>query len=403
MGGILQTSLDEREYSALKVTNADGPDVRVGARQDAPASLTIEWLRSPDQLESISGHWRALEAEVCNRTHLSTFDFLATWYRHYAGAYGGEPLIGLAWRGPRLVGVAPLAMRRGSLGRIPLTRVEFAPTDTPAGEFLVEDDHPETVSALLDSLVHAVKFDVICLDGLDPASDQLVALQNTAAKLRLAMELTDHAFAVADLRRGYQAYRSGLSGHYRRNLNNKAGRIAAAGEAVVGGIQLTDGIEAMEDCVARMIAITDASYKLQGQRLADNHREYLAELVRRFGARGMLSLPILSIGGKDAAFILGVVERGCFYDLTLAYDESFEKLSPGSFLMQKTLENLAAGGVHTVVSHGAHDYKKHWATAFVAQKRVFLFAPRMRAAAARFIRFSMAPVWRRLRRDEPEI
>ncbi|HEX7531399.1 MAG TPA: hypothetical protein VF333_09665, partial [Pyrinomonadaceae bacterium] len=78
--------------------------------------------------------------------------------------------------------------------------------------------------------------------------------------------------------------------------------------------------------------------------------------------------------------------------------------SPGSFLMQKTLENLAAAGVHTVVSHGAHEYKKHWATAFVAQKRVFLFAPRMRAAAARFIRFSMAPLWRRLRpADEPEI
>ena len=117
----------------------------------------------------------------------------------------------------------------------------------------------------------------------------------------------------------------------------------------------------------------------------------------------MLSLPILSIGGKDAAFILGVVERGCFYDITLAYDESFEKLSPGAFLMQKTLEDLAAAGVHTVVSHGAHEYKKHWATAFVPQKRAFIFAPRIRAAAARFIRFSMAPVWRRLRPDEAEL
>jgi len=377
--------------------------VDLGGRQDAPASLTIEWLRSPDRLESISGHWRALESEVRTRTHLTAFDFLSTWYRHYAGAYGGEPLIGLAWRGARLVGVAPLAMRRGSLGWIPLTRVEFAPTDTPAGEFLVEDGHPEIVSAFLDSLVHTVKFDLICLDGHDPASEQLVALQTTAANLRLTTELTDHAFAVADLRRGYQAYHSSLSGHYRRNLKNRAGRIATTGEAIVGGIQLTEGIEAMENCIARMIAITEASYKLQGQRLADNHRGYLAELVRRFGPRGMLSLPILSIGGKDAAFILGVVERGCFYDITLAYDESFEKLSPGAFLMQKTLENLAAAGVHTVVSHGAHEYKKHWATTFVAQKRMFLFAPGMRAALSRFVHFTMAPLWRRFRPTEPDI
>lgn len=364
--------------------------------------LRIDWLRSPDRLESISAQWAALEAAVQHRTHLSSADFLTTWYRHYAGEYGGAPLIGLAWRGARLVGVAPLAIRRGSVGRIPVTRVEFAPTDTPAGEFLVEDDHPEIVAALLESLVDTAKFDVVCLDGLDPASHQLLAIQNAATKHRLAIELTDHAYAVADLRDGYHAYRSGLSGHYRRNLNNKAARIAAAGGATVGGIQLTQGLENVEDCIARMIAINEASYKLEGQRLADNHREYLAELVRRFGPRGMLSLPILSIGGRDAAFILGVVERGCFYDITLAYDESFAKLSPGAFLMQKTMENLAAAGVHTVVSHGAHEYKKHWATAFVPQKRVFLFAPGVRAAATRLIRFSLAPIWRRLGQTEDE-
>jgi CelD/BcsL family acetyltransferase involved in cellulose biosynthesis len=116
----------------------------------------------------------------------------------------------------------------------------------------------------------------------------------------------------------------------------------------------------------------------------------------------MLSLPILAIGGRDAAFILGVVERGCFYDITLAYAEPFEKLSPGSFLMQKTLENLAAVGVHTVVSHGAHDYKKHWATEFVPQKRVFVFARGVRAAATRFIRFSLEPVWARVLGSSPK-
>jgi CelD/BcsL family acetyltransferase involved in cellulose biosynthesis len=110
----------------------------------------------------------------------------------------------------------------------------------------------------------------------------------------------------------------------------------------------------------------------------------------------MLGLPILTIGDKDAAFILGVVERGCFYDVTLAYDESVAKLSPGSILMQKTLERLPALGVRTVFSHGAHEYKKFWATAFLPQQRIFLFARRPKAAATRFIRFSLEPIWRRL-------
>jgi CelD/BcsL family acetyltransferase involved in cellulose biosynthesis len=145
-----------------------------------------------------------------------------------------------------------------------------------------------------------------------------------------------------------------------------------------------------------MIGITEASYKLQGRRLADSHRGFLTDVARRFGARGMLSLPILSIGEQDAAFIMGVVERGCFYDVTLAYNESFARLSPGAFLMQQTLRHLAAAGVHTVVSHGAHEYKKHWATTLVPQKRIFLFSPGLRAAAPRLVRFGLQPFLRRI-------
>jgi hypothetical protein len=61
-----------------------------------------------------------------------------------------------------------------------------------------------------------------------------------------------------------------------------------------------------------MIAVTEASHKLLGRRLADDHRAYLSELVARFGPRGMLSLSILSIDGLDAAYLFGLVERGCF-------------------------------------------------------------------------------------------
>jgi hypothetical protein len=77
-----------------------------------------------------------------------------------------------------------------------------------------------------------------------------------------------------------------------------------------------------------------------------------------------------SVEDQWNAYFFGLVERGCFYDINLAYAESFEKLSPGAHLTQSSLEQLSAAGVHTVISHGAHEYKKHWATRFVPQKRV---------------------------------
>src|SRR6266436_3355910 len=175
------------------------------ARLEAAESpLTIEWLTSPEQMESISDQWRTLEQEVQNRTALSTFDFLATWYRHYSGEYGGAPRIGLAWRGSRLVGVAPLTLRRGSIGKIPVIRVDFAPNDSPVGAFLVEEDHPETVDALFSSLVQSTKFDVACLNGFEPGSRQLNALQGAAERHGFRLEVEDHSYAVADVSNGYE-------------------------------------------------------------------------------------------------------------------------------------------------------------------------------------------------------
>lgn len=357
--------------------------------------MTVDWLTRPEQLEPIAADWTQLESRVHDRTHLSTCDFLTTWYRHYAGEYGGAPLVGVARSDGRVVGIAPLTVRRGTIGKIPVTRVEFAPTDVPAGEFLVEDDRPEIVRHFLDALVRERRFDVISLDGFAPASGQLAALRDGAQSHRMSIELDDHAFAIVDLRHGYPAYYATLKGVERRKLNQKARKIDTAG-AAIDGIMLGEGAETTAESTARMIAITEASYKLAGQRLADHHRNFLSELIERLARRHVLWMPILSIGGRDAAFILGLVERGSFYDITLAYNETFAKVSPGSYLMQRTLEQLAGLGVHTAVSHGAHEYKKYWASAFVPQKRVFLFAPTVRASATRFVRFGLQPLWRRL-------
>jgi CelD/BcsL family acetyltransferase involved in cellulose biosynthesis len=115
----------------------------------------------------------------------------------------------------------------------------------------------------------------------------------------------------------------------------------------------------------------------------------------------MLALPILRVGSRDAAFVYGLVERGCFYDITLSYDEAFAQLRVGTDLIQRMLQEFAASGVHTMVSHGAHEYKRNWATTFLPSPRLFLFGRTPRGVATRAVRFGMAPVWRRLGAPEP--
>jgi CelD/BcsL family acetyltransferase involved in cellulose biosynthesis len=325
---------------------------------------------------------------------VSLFDFLYPWYCHYSGSYGGTPLVGVAWAGTDLCGIAPFTVRRGRLGRVPVTRVDFAPTDSIAGEFLIDEHRHDLPRLFLHSLVAHTRFDVACLNGFEQGTRLLPALQQAAAGL-MDVESEGHAYAVVDLDAGYERYWQRLAGDTRRKLNHRARKIDARGAAVASPLPLFDAAEACRRA-ERLIAITEASYKLQGQRLADHHRGFLMDIVRRFALRGMLSLPILTIGGSDAAFILGVVERGRFYDITLSYDERFAALGPGMYLMQATLKEFAAAGVHTVVSHGAHEYKRTWSTRFVPQTRVYLFRPTLRGRLARLTRFGLQPVWRHL-------
>jgi len=363
--------------------------------------VTVEWITRTADIRTVAGEWKALESTVKTRTVFSSYDLLAAWYGNYAGDYGGEPLIGLARRGARLVGVVPLAVLSGCLGKIPLNRVQFATHDAYSGEFLVEDDHPEIISAFLDSLAGEKNFDLIALNAIEPGTPQFQAIEDPAKRHRLAIEMTNHPNAIVDLKNGYDSYCQAMSRNFRRTLKRQAQRVGEAGEPAVDGVRLSSGIDRLDSSIERLYAITEASYKLKGERLRDDHRGYLGDLARNFAARDMLHLSILSIGGRDAAVVMGLVERGCYYDVTLAYVEEFAALSPGAYLMQQVLRDLSERGVHTLVSHGAHDYKLRWSTAFVPSTRLFLFSRSTPARMSRFVRFRLSSIWKKLGATDP--
>ena len=116
-------------------------------RDHAPASpLRIDWLVSLDDIERLETEWRDLERGIGERTIASTYDFVVPWYRAYRGTGAeqyGDPLLGAAWSGDELVGLAPLTRWEGTLGKVPLTRIDSVGFNAETGEFLVAADRPE--------------------------------------------------------------------------------------------------------------------------------------------------------------------------------------------------------------------------------------------------------------------
>jgi CelD/BcsL family acetyltransferase involved in cellulose biosynthesis len=293
--------------------------------------------------------------------------------------------------------VAALLTRPGHVGGIPLQCVQFAAAGAEAGEFLLAEGRPEIAGALLESLAETVPFHVARFNLLDPASPEFEALRRAASRRRLHLETLPTSYATVDLRDGYESYEARLGGKFRGNLRRRRKAAEAAGAIAVEGVHFERDAAAVDRAVARMFAISDASWKARrGGPMAEHHRGFYREVARRFAARGALDLAILTIGGRDRAYMMGVAEGGVYFDYTLSFDDAVRHLSPGVLLTQEVLRRLAARGIHTFVSHGVHDYKLQFASAIVPRRRALVFTRRARAALSRTIRFSLAPLWRRL-------
>jgi CelD/BcsL family acetyltransferase involved in cellulose biosynthesis len=282
---------------------------------------------------------------------------------------------------------------------VPLRRADLVGHTSEAGELLFSSEMPELAESLLDAVwSEDPRIQLVCLSGFPPGSAKLTAVLDAARRRGWRAECVPYHYATVDLREGYEAYCASMSKNFRRNLKRMEQRVAEGGGGQIDRLHGSADPTQVEEYVRRMFGIADRSWKArQGGPMAPHHRGFYRELALRFAQRGMLDLSILKIGGIDAAFLLALVEDGVYYDATISFDDAFAGLSPGTHLMLRALKVIPGSGVHTVVSHGAHEYKTRWASAFVPLNRVYLFAPGVVGGLSRILRFAAPRAWRHLR------
>jgi len=359
--------------------------------------LRIEWRADPAAMESVREEWRRLEHQSAGRTIFSNSEYALPWYRAYGGIRG-RPRLGLAWEGPQLVGVAPLVSWNGTLGRVPVRRVDFVGHNWDGGEFLVADGRADVVDAFLGSLRAVEACDVFCVGSLIPDGFLDGAVRDAARSRRMPMERDDYRYAAADLRDGYAAFVASRGPKYRREVTRHTKHIQRAGKPVIEFAWDLPDDAAAEAAMARMIAITDHSWKAKAEGpMAGPHRRFFTEMAVEFRRRGKLALTFLTLDGRDVAYILAVRDGETFYDIAISFDEALRPHYPGMYMMMQILEALPARGVRAVVSHGDHPYKKRWASGFPTLSRRFLFAPSVRGRFSRAARFTLPRIWSNVR------
>jgi len=146
----------------------------------------------------------------------------------------------------------------------------------------------------------------------------------------------DHQFI--DMPDTLDDYLQGLSGHTRRNLNNRRKRIIRDFNDL--DLIRYDDSGDVSEFLDRAIEISKTTYQWNLLGLGLRDREALGKRMRFAQQRGMLRNYIMECGGEPAAFMLGYQHKDRLYYTDVGYDPKFQKWGVGSVLQVMIVEDL---------------------------------------------------------------
>jgi CelD/BcsL family acetyltransferase involved in cellulose biosynthesis len=145
----------------------------------------------------------------------------------------------------------------------------------------------------------------------------------------------------------------------RANLRREEKKLREA-----AAVELVDlaGPAVTDEALRRVAAIQDASW-MKGRGAAVLGEPAYQRLLRSVADAGILRVWIVTVGGEDAAFVVGLLLHGQMHYCWTAFRLQFEPLSVGKVLTGWTVRDACAAGAQSFdFGQGDGEYKRFWAT-----------------------------------------
>lgn len=332
--------------------------------------MQIEVVEHIDGLRALEQDWSRLLAVCPDATVFQTFEWYSAWFE---GLGRHDPSLRLhvvaVRRDGRLAALAPL-MIRGGAGRRTLQHLSapFADYHT----FLIDPAWAEqTQPALWRAIAETQgRWDVLDLDDTLPHGALAAHLHSPAFHLHMP---------AAELRPSSRCWRLNLRDRafveqilQKHEYLVKLRRLARHGRLDCAHHRDPDQIAARFPLFTGM---HQAQWCGRPDGFARFDEPHIAELFRgvaaALAARGWLLLTELSLDGQPAAFFYSFLFGGTYWAYRPCFDVGLARYSPGSVLMYRLVEHLAAEGVQTLdLMRGEHSYKTGYSNQITRNWRV---------------------------------
>lgn len=337
-----------------------------------------EFLASEDR-------WNSLLRAAENRNVFLTFEWLATWWKHFKA--GKRLHIVTVERDGSWIALAPLVVSTSGWIR---TLHFLGRPGSDYSDFVVKPGEPDCVDEIVRALFACNAWDRLELGGIPEDSRCFETLaQCWKAENLLVEQRPLHSAPYLAITGPWEDYvrrrRKKLRDDNARQLRRleSAGKTSFESQGGAAPVKLFD--ELVRQKKARFEE-TGARDPFLDPRWVDFYRDVLVT----FQQRGWLEFSRLRLNGADAALHFGFVYQNKFFFYMPSFDQRFAKLSVGRLLLLHLLERAHRDGRDEFdFLAGAEDYKYDWAS---GERRLYQFAAYPRTLKG-FMLYRLHQVW----------
>lgn len=383
--------------------------------------MAITVIESPERFEALRPEWEALMNRSPTAHLFNTHDWLFAWWRAFAKPEDRLRIYGVRREGV-LVAVAPLmlaAPAKPAQNGAPPALASLAAAGEPRrltglfnhytgrSDLLFDPAHPGALAELLAGIrAERQLWDVLELPQVpedSPVFEQLGA--GGAAGLSVyGVRNIASPFLELGAWAGYEGWYAARFSSRKRQQDRRRLRQAEK----LGGFRLrvlTAPAE-VEAALEQGLDVEDSSWKGESEssiKRTPGAADFIRAVVARFARREQVAYVSLELEGRQAAFLLGFVFRGCFYFHKTGYDPAHSAVSPGRIVLLRSLEEAFARGLARYDFLGApDDYKLQCAPTVRPHATLFLYHEGFRSRWARTVKRRVVPAAKTLlRRGTP--
>jgi len=329
------------------------------------SALVSQWVVDEGGFVSLKRDWNLLVDAIPSHTIFlrhEWFDAAWQWRKHDANL-----AILVLRRGAEIAGIAPFVQTKRRRHRWTVQCLEFlAVPDTQFCDILASPNERDAVAAAVSRALLDAQWDVVNLERLTSGSATLSRLPAQLAATGLAHRTcVNERNLLIDLTQTWPQFYAQRSRRLKKANNLVANRLQRAAKKIaVERIGENDeAAEALLHAAEIVVGLSAQSWKRETGVSLDQPGPgaFFRRLVELGQGQHWLSIGLLRLDGGAVAMELQLVYRGQVHALRSDFSESFESLSPGTYLNWKLLESLFNRGLERYwFGPGENSYKLHW-------------------------------------------